>query len=131
MGLVENINFEAVAGGAVAGGLAQFANFVDAAVGGGVDLDDVHGVSGANFGAGFADAARLGHWVVFRAAIQCGGQNARDRGLADAAVAAENVAVGGASLLDGVLEGAGDVFLSDDFGEFLRTVFAGQDGVSS
>ena len=37
--------------------------------------------------------------------------------------------MGGASLLDGVLEGAGDVLLSDDLGELLRTVFAGQDGV--
>src|SRR5262249_3483936 len=39
------------------------------------------------------------------------------------------VAVGGASLLDGVLEGAGNVLLSDDLGELLRTVFSGEDGV--
>ena len=45
-------------------------------------------------------------------------------------MAAENVAMGGASLLDSVLEGAGDVLLSDDLGKFLRTVFAGQDGVA-
>src|ERR1700739_1492061 len=45
-------------------------------------------------------------------------------------MAAEDIAVGGASLLDGVLEGAGDVFLSDDLGELLRTVLAGQDGVA-
>src|SRR5271166_1349850 len=45
-------------------------------------------------------------------------------------MAAEDVAVGGASLLDGVLQGAGNVLLSDDLGEFLRTIFAGQDGVT-
>jgi hypothetical protein len=68
--------------------------------------------------------------VIFRAAIQGGGQNAGDGGFADAAVSAENVAVGGASLLDGVLQSAGDVLLSDDLGEFLRTILAGQDGVA-
>ena len=57
---VEDVDFEAVAGGTVAGGLAEFADFVDAAVGGGVDFDDVDGVAGADFGAGFADAAGLG-----------------------------------------------------------------------
>jgi hypothetical protein len=56
---VENVNLETVAGGAIARGLAEFADFVDAAVGGGVDFDDVDGVAGANFGAGFADAAGL------------------------------------------------------------------------
>src|SRR5271165_621996 len=45
-------------------------------------------------------------------------------------MAAKDVAVGGARLLDGVLQGAGNVLLSDDLGESLRTVFAGQDGVT-
>ncbi len=61
---VENINLEAVARGTVARSLAQFADFVDAAIGGGVDLDHVDRVAGANFGAGFADAARLCHRLV-------------------------------------------------------------------
>ena len=68
--------------------------------------------------------------MIFGAAIQGHGQNAGDGGLADAAVAAEDIAVRDAFLRDGVLEGAGDVLLSDDLGEFLRTVFAGQDGVT-
>ena len=127
---VENVDLETVAGGAIAGALAEFADFVDAAVGGGVDLDDVDGVAGANFGAGFADAAGLGDRPIFGAAVQGHGQNAGDRGFADAAMSAEDVAVGGASLFDGVLEGAGDVLLSDDLGEFLGTIFAGQDGVA-
>jgi hypothetical protein len=45
-------------------------------------------------------------------------------------VAAEYVAVGNALLLDGILQGAGDVLLSNHFGEALRTVFARQDLVS-
>ena len=130
VGFVENVDLEAVAGRAIAGGFAEFADFVDAAVGGGVDFDDIDGIAGADLGAGFADAAGLGDRTILGAAVQGHGQNAGDRGLADAAMAAENVAVGGASLLDGVLQGAGDVLLSDDLGEFLRTVFAGQDGVT-
>jgi hypothetical protein len=41
-------------------------------------------------------------------------------------MSAENVAMGGASLLDSVLQGASDVVLSNDFGEFLRTIFSGE-----
>ena len=130
VGFVENVDLKAVAGGAIASGLAEFADFVDATVGGGVDFDDVDGVAGANLGAGFADAAGLRRRMIFRSAVQGRGQDAGDGGFADASMAAENVAVGGASLLDGVLQGAGDVFLSDDLGEFLRTVFAGQDRVT-
>jgi hypothetical protein len=43
---------------------------------------------------------------------------------------AENISVGGASLLQSVLQGAGDVLLSDNLGEFLRPVFARQDGIA-
>ena len=57
---VEDVDFEAVAGGLVARAFAEFANFVDAAVGGGVDFNDIDGVAGTNLGAGFADAAGLG-----------------------------------------------------------------------
>ena len=58
------------------------------------------------------------------------GENARDGGFADAAVPAENIAVCDTSLLDGVLEGAGDVLLPDDFGKLLRTVFSGENLVA-
>ena len=127
VGFVENVNLEAVARRTVTRGFAQFANLVDAAIGGSVDFDYIHGISGANLGAGFADSARLGDRLVRRAAVQRHRQNARHGGLSDAAVTAENVAVGGAALLDGILQGAGYVFLPDDFGEFLGTVFAGED----
>ena len=60
VGFVEDVDLVAVAGGGVAGGVAQFANFVDAAIGGGVDLDDVDGVALADFDAGVAHAAGLG-----------------------------------------------------------------------
>ena len=45
-------------------------------------------------------------------------------------MAAEYVAVRSASLLQSILQGAGNVFLSDNFGELLRTIFARQDGIA-
>ena len=65
--------------------------------------------------------------MIFGAAIQCHGQYARDGGFADAPVAAEDVAVCNTLLLDGILQGARDMFLTDYIGEFLGSIFAGQD----
>src|SRR4029077_17523107 len=107
--------------------LPQLADLVNAAVSGRVNLDDIHGISRANFSARLANAARLDHGLIRRTAIQRHGQNARDRGFANAPVPAENVSMRRSSLLNRILQRAGNVFLPDDFGEFLRTVFAGQD----
>ena len=60
------------------------------------------------------------------AAVQRHGQDAGDGGFADAAMAAEDVAVGDAVLGERVHQGHGDVVLSDDVGEALGTVFAGE-----
>jgi hypothetical protein len=87
-------------------------------------------VSGANLGAGFADSARFGDRLVRRAAIQSRSEDACHGRLPDAAVAAENVSVGSTALFESILQSAGDVLLSDDLGEFLRPVFARQDGIA-
>jgi hypothetical protein len=68
--------------------------------------------------------------MIFRSAVKGHGQDARNGGFADAAMATEDVAVGGSSLLYGILKRPGDVLLTDNLGELLRTVFAGQDGVT-
>ena len=131
---VEDVDFVAVARRAVAGGVAQLANLVDAAVGGGVDLDDVDGGAGANLGAGVADAAGLGRGALGAAdrvaAVERHGQDAGDGGFADAAMAAEDVAVGDAALGQRVQQRARDVLLPDDIAEALGTVFAGENLVS-
>jgi len=77
-------------------------------------------------------AARLGDRLVVgaRAAVQRHCQDARDRRLADSAMAAEDIAVRDALLRDRILQGAGDMLLADDVGEFLRPVFARQDLVA-
>ena len=127
---VEDPNLVAIASRTVTRGVAQLANLVDAAIGGSVDLDHIHRVPRADFAAGVAHPARLWHRMVLRLAIQRHGQNARDGGFADAAVSAEDVAVRDTLLLDGVLQGAGDVVLPDDFGELLWPVFAGKNLVA-
>ncbi len=135
VGFVEDVDFVAVAGGCVAGGVAEFANLVDAAVGGGVDLDDVDGVALADFDAaisqtpaGLAGGALRG--ADFVAAVQGHGDDAGDGGFADAAVPREDVAVRDAVLGEGVHQGAGDVVLAGYVGEALRTVFSGQNLVT-
>jgi len=45
-------------------------------------------------------------------------------------MATENVTVRSSPLFESVLQGAGDVLLSNDLGELLRTVFSRQNGVT-
>ena len=127
--LVEDVDFVLVARGAVSGGVAEFADLVDAAVGGGVDFDDIDGVAGADLGAGLTDFAGLGGGADIAAdgvaAVKRHGEDAGNGGLADAAMAAEDVAVGDAVLGERVHQGHGDVILANDIGEALRTIFAG------
>jgi len=139
--LVEDDDFVlALVGGAGLDLGGKEAGVVDAAVGGGVDLLDVEGVGlledgavltggGRDFAAVDADAAGLFGGALGRAdgvaAVERGGEDARDGGLADAAMAGEDVAVGDAVLGERVEQGAGDVVLPDDVGEELRAVLAG------
>src|SRR6185437_359521 len=130
VGFVEDINLEPIACGSIPRGFAQLANFVDSAIGGSVNFDYVNRISGANLDAGIAHPAGLRNRLLRRAAVQSHCQNARDGSLPDAPMSAKNIAVGDSSLLDGVLERAGNVLLPDDFRELLRTVFSGENLVA-
>jgi len=127
MSFVEDVDFETVAGRAVAGGLAEFANFVDATVGGSVNFNDIHRVAGADLGAGVANAAGFGDRLVRGAAVQGHGQDAGHCRFPYAPVSAENVAMGSPGLLQRVLQRAGNVLLADYLGELLGTVLTCQD----
>ena len=72
MGFVEDVDLVAVAGRGVAGGVAEFANLVDAAIGGGVDFDHIDGVALADFDAGIADAAGFMAWGAPACQRRCG-----------------------------------------------------------
>ena len=129
MGFVQDVNLVLVAGRAIAGGVAEFADLIDAAVGGGVDLNDIDRIALADLGAGFTDFARFGGGSFGAAdgiaAVEGGGEDASDGGLADAAVAGEDVAVGDALLTERVHQGHGDVILTDDVGEALGAILTG------
>src|SRR5262249_33203157 len=124
VGFVEDINLVTVTCRTIAGGVTEFADLVDAAVRGGVNLNHVYRAAGSNLSARFAHAARFRSGLVGGAAIEGHGQNARDRGLADPAVAAEDVAMRDPQLLDGVLQRAGHMVLANDLRKALRAVFA-------
>ncbi len=85
MGFVDDENFVAVARRAEADALAQLAHFVDAAVGRRVDLDHVHRGAAGDLQATGALAAGRGRRSLL--AIQAARENARDGGLAGAALA--------------------------------------------
>ena len=61
-----------------------------------------------------------------RPAVQRHGHNARDGGLADAAMPREDVAVRDAVLRERIQQRARDVVLAGNVGKALRTVFPGQ-----
>jgi hypothetical protein len=126
VGFVDDVDLEAGVDGGEDGAFAQFAGVVDAAVAGGVDLDDVDGAVavGGEGAAGAAFAAGLRGGPL--GAVEGAGEDARGGGLAAAAGAGEQVGVVEAPGADGVDERFGDVLLADDFGEGLRPVFAVQ-----
>jgi hypothetical protein len=128
--LVKDVNFVAVARRAVAGGVTQFADLIDAAIRGGVDLDDIDCGSSTNLGAGIAYAAGFGGRPFRRAdgmlAVQRHREDTGNGGFADAAVAAEDIAVGDAALFERVQKRTGDMLLPDDVTEKLGAVFAGE-----
>jgi hypothetical protein len=67
--------------------------------------------------------------MIFGSAIQSRGKDAGHGGLPDPAMSAEDIPVRSSRLFDGVLQGAGNMLLPDNFGELLRTIFARQNGV--
>src|SRR5664279_4108163 len=130
MRLIQYPDLVSVAGWPIACGIAQFADFIDATIGGGIDLDHVHRIACPDLEAGVAHAARLRNGMVCRATVQRHGQDARDGGFADAPMSAEDVTMRDALLLNGVLQGTGDVLLTDDVGELLGSIFARQNLVT-
>ena len=128
--LVDDVHLVAAVDRRVADLVAQLADVVDAAVGGGVHLDHVERRRGGDRPAAFAHAAgrdgRLGDHVlgVGPRAVERLGQDLGHARLAGAARPGEDVGVGDGSATHGVLQGLRDVVLAGDLGEGLRAVLA-------
>ena len=89
-----------------------------------IDLEQVHEPALVDRDAGVADPAGLGHHAVV--AVQRFGEDARDRRLAHAARAGEEVGVVQALLLERVGERANDVLLAHQAAEIPRPPLAGK-----
>ena len=125
--LVDHEDLVAAHAGLVGSPLDQLACLVDAAVGRRVELDVVDEAVGIDLGAGLALAAGLRRdaaGAVGTGAVQALGQDARDRGLADAARAGEQVRVVQAAAGQRVAQRTHHVFLSDHLAEMARPVLA-------
>ena len=128
--LVHDVHLEAAVDRREGDLVAQVAHVVDAAVGGGVHLDDVQRRAVGDGDAVAADAARRGGGAVPGAvgadAVERLGEDARGARLPGAARPGEDVGVGDLVGLDRVAQGARDVVLSDELGEGLGAVLSVQ-----
>ena len=125
--LVEDVDLPVAAGRRVGDPLAQLADVVDRAVGGGVHLDHVDRGAGGDRQAGLALAAG-GDGRAAALAVERAGEDLRHRGLAGPARADEEVGVVDLALLDRVAQGADDVLLADDLVEGAGPVAAVEGG---
>ena len=128
--LVEDVDLVLVAGGAVAAAsrssrISSMPRLVAASISmtstewpEGISVQDSQMLQGSGVG-------RTSDPMALRQ-LRADGEDAGDGGLADAAVAGEDVAVGDAVLGERVEQRAGDVVLADDVGEEGRAVFSGE-----
>ena len=128
MRFVEDHDFVAARSGRVTDHFAKFADLVDAAIGGGVNFENVERIAGGNFAAGIAGAVRLGGGTG--GAIERLRQDAGGGRFADAANAGKNVRMRDAVRLNRIRERARDVLLPDDVAERLRAILSGYDFVA-
>ena len=101
------------------------ADLVDPGVGGRVDLEHVHVAPFGDLDAGVADAAGIGGRALF--AVEAARQDARRRGLADAARAGEHEGLGDAPAGDSVAQRLRDRALADHVFESLWPPLPGED----
>ncbi|SPY09637.1 Uncharacterised protein [Neisseria gonorrhoeae] len=111
MHFVDDIDFVFAGGRRVLGVFQDFADVVDACVGGGVDFEQVDIASGIDLGAALAHAARFAVLRIF--AVEAFGKDAGDGGFAHAARPGQQVGVVQPAFVQGILQGFDDVFLTD------------------
>ena len=123
---VDEVDLVAPHGRRVARVVQDLAHVVDAGVRRGIELEQVDEAARIDVDACRARAAgRRGHTV--REAIEALGENPRDRGLAHAAGAGEEVRVVQTTAFERVGQRLHDMLLARELGERFRPPFAGKD----
>ena len=125
---VDDIDFEFSAGGSIGDAIAQFFDFVNAAIGGAVDFENVEATALFDFFANIVVGVEVGFGAL--GAVEGFGEDAGGGGFTDATGTNKKKGVGETTLGDGVGEGADDVVLADEFGKGARAVFASEDEVT-
>ncbi len=130
---VEDIDLVARADRRIADGVVDLAHVVDAVVGGGVHLDDVDVPALHDRLAMRPEGRHLdrrpGDGTVGQLVVECAGEDARGRGLADTAYAGENPGLRDAGGLECVRDGAHHRILADQVVEGCGAVFARQHAI--
>ena len=125
---VDDVDLEARSRGAIGDGLAEFADVLDAVVGGAVDFENVDVLAGGDRLARVANAARSSRRAFL--AVERLGEHPRHRRLADAAGAGEEIGMSDAAGDDRLLQRFDDDVLTDEIFEPLRPITASEDGVA-
>jgi hypothetical protein len=122
--LIHQVHLEAPARWGVLGVLDHLAHIIDTSIAGRIDLQQVHEATFVHRRTHRTLTARIGRLAAL--AIQRFGEDARNRGLADAAGAGEQVGVVHAAGIERIGERTHHVFLPDQLGEFARTPLASE-----
>jgi hypothetical protein len=121
---VDQVHLVAAARGGVLRVLDQLADVVDAGVAGGVDFQQVHRAALVDLAAGGTDAAGIGAHALI--AVESLGNNARQRGLADAARSREQDRRMQPVLVERMRQRAHHMLLPHHLVKAAGTVLAGQ-----
>ena len=124
MNFIDDENLVTVPCRPVSDAFPQFTNFVNAAVGGRIDLEDIDGLARSHFPAGSAVVAGIDGGPL--TAVQRLGQNPGRGGLAHAPCPGKQISMGDAILGDGVLEGLRRGSLPHNLSKGLRPPLACQ-----
>jgi hypothetical protein len=102
--------------------LSELANIFDTSIGGPVDLDNIHGIPGGYFKAGWTDIA----WLLYRSifTLESLGKNAGSTGLPNASCAGKKKGMGNPAGLDCILQRPADMLLTDKVLERLWPPFS-------
>src|SRR5256884_6386052 len=118
--LIDDVDLDLQNGRQILHPFPQVTDFVDAAVGGGIDLDQVDGRAASDLDAVRADAARLRALEV--QTVDRLGQDPGGRRLPGASYAGEEIGMRHAALLHRVLQRLGNRILPDQLAKFLGAV---------